>query len=492
MITKGTLAHEIKLPPVRILAKQFQTSHLTVVHAMKLLEEEKLVVRKHRSGIYNANAKEPQLEKDFNKIKKKHECVADQIEEDIQQSRFKIGSMLPSNKVLSFRYHVSGLILRLALKKVNDKGLIHRYAGHWIAGGKLEQSPDYKTRKYVYIIGVRPPFHRQFDNTFNSLFLRSIETELQNQGLTIKEYLYPEEYKNWVRLIREPSTSGFVVIGDLWSGFASKPLKTFQNILLSFRNISCPLVINDFNYPLHNDPVFRSPPLSSNIFPLWYNEQRGPEIAANYLALLGHKKVAFLTRHEKNKSRFLIMESKLKQLFKEKVESFFYFVNISTGNNPRSPLSLKQIPSSVRSILPAIFWDHNFKKVDPLESLYMKMGRTVNEDLCFQEITPILEELLKNKDISVWVCDEILISLTVADFLEEKGIRIPEQLSIFSLYGDEFCSDKGITTFEKGHDIAGYLAAHCILGDIPIRKNRKGLVEIEGKLMVRTSTRPAK
>jgi hypothetical protein len=47
----------------------------------------------------------------------------------------------------------------------------------------------------------------------------------------------------------------------------------------------------------------------------------------------------------------------------------------------------------------------------------------------------------------------------------------------------------GITTFNYMDGNAAYLAAHCILGDIPIKKNRRGFVEYEGQIMVRKSVK---
>lgn len=482
MITTGPLANEPKLPPIRALAKELKTSPVTLMKAIELLEKEKILFRKSRSGIYNAKAKVDVTKHQIIPTKKKkYEYVAEQIETDIQQGKFKIGSYLPSNKYLSFQYHVSNDILRLALLKANSKGLIHRHAGYWIVGEKLEPSLFSLTRKYAYIIGELPPSHRMLDNTFYSTFLRSLETELQNQGIIIKDYLQPEEYNSWVYLVQESSTAGFVIVGGFWAGKVLDPDKTLEKILFLFRKEAPPLVINDFNNSLVRPEIF---PLKANIFPLWYNNQKGPEITAAHLAQKGHKKVAFLTYNEKNMVRFSDMNRKLKQISGEDAEVFFHSIKFKTD---MAPLTIKQIPSSARLILPAIFWNHKFKKVDPLERLYLRMGRTVMDDLCWQAIYPLLEDLIKIKEISAWVCDETIVALAVVDFLEEKGIRIPERLSIFSLYGDERCLDKRITSFERGHDIAGYLAAHCILGDIPIRKTRNGLVEIEGKLMVRNT-----
>jgi hypothetical protein len=47
----------------------------------------------------------------------------------------------------------------------------------------------------------------------------------------------------------------------------------------------------------------------------------------------------------------------------------------------------------------------------------------------------------------------------------------------------------GITTFNFMESKAAYLAAHCILGDIPVKKNRKGYLEYEGQIMVRKSVK---
>lgn len=43
----------------------------------------------------------------------------------------------------------------------------------------------------------------------------------------------------------------------------------------------------------------------------------------------------------------------------------------------------------------------------------------------------------------------------------------------------------GISVYDGGFNKMGYLAAHCILGDIPIKKNQSEFVEVDGRIFER-------
>jgi DNA-binding LacI/PurR family transcriptional regulator len=79
--------------------------------------------------------------------------------------------------------------------------------------------------------------------------------------------------------------------------------------------------------------------------------------------------------------------------------------------------------------------------------------------------------------------------MAAGEFLMENKINIPDKISLAGFRDSEFCMEYGITAYDFIDSKAGYLAAHCILGDIPIKENRKGYVEYEGQIMIRKSVK---
>jgi DNA-binding LacI/PurR family transcriptional regulator len=102
---------------------------------------------------------------------------------------------------------------------------------------------------------------------------------------------------------------------------------------------------------------------------------------------------------------------------------------------------------------------------------------------------PLFEKALKIKEITAWVGTGPGDTVAAAEFLIEHKINIPDEISLIGFGDIGNTAEYGITVFDFMESKAGYLAAHCILGDIPIKKNRKGYVEYEGQIMVRKSVK---
>ena len=90
------------------------------------------------------------------------------------------------------------------------------------------------------------------------------------------------------------------------------------------------------------------------------------------------------------------------------------------------------------------------------------------------------------------MCADSLLAVVAKDYLDAKGMAVPDQLSLVGI--DEYDGSliRGIDTYDFQVGQMGYLAAHCMIGDIPIKRNRKGIVEWPGTMVERGSVRRAK
>jgi DNA-binding LacI/PurR family transcriptional regulator len=80
-------------------------------------------------------------------------------------------------------------------------------------------------------------------------------------------------------------------------------------------------------------------------------------------------------------------------------------------------------------------------------------------------------------------------TIAASEFLLDQKISIPDKISLIGFDTIKTTMKHGITCYDFMKSKAGYLAAHCILGDIPIKKNRGGFVEYKGQIMVRKSVK---
>lgn len=109
-----------------------------------------------------------------------------------------------------------------------------------------------------------------------------------------------------------------------------------------------------------------------------------------------------------------------------------------------------------------------------------------------RQIAPFYFEKALNTQATAWICHGMELPLAAEDFLFERKIAIPKELSFMAMHSTQRIEGLNITAFELCFDRMGYLAAHCILGDIPMNKNGKGLIEYEWKLKVRKTVGQAK
>jgi hypothetical protein len=79
-------------------------------------------------------------------------------------------------------------------------------------------------------------------------------------------------------------------------------------------------------------------------------------------------------------------------------------------------------------------------------------------------------------DSQVWVFAHDEDAAAALDWAEKNGIEVPEELSIVGLDNNPLFYHRGISSFEEDWDTIGYLLAHSVIGDFPIKKTGKGLL----------------
>jgi DNA-binding LacI/PurR family transcriptional regulator len=232
-----------------------------------------------------------------------------------------------------------------------------------------------------------------------------------------------------------------------------------------------------------------------NLFFIGYDDYAPGEKAGNYLASMGHKQIAYFNfgNYPGNLQLFKGVESAIKKLCSGE-SNIHYFHDESDDYSWHADLSTYQsAPKEEKKRFlegySGLFNGYQFKMTDPIVGMYPLLANQIKKDLCNKRMTPMFEKALKIKEVTAWVGTGYLDTIVAAEFLMECGVNIPNEISLFGFRDHELSTEYGITTFNFMEDKGGYLAAHCILGDIPIKKNRKGYVEYEGQIMVRKSVK---
>jgi DNA-binding transcriptional regulator YhcF (GntR family) len=80
------------------------------------------------------------------------------------------------------------------------------------------------------------------------------------------------------------------------------------------------------------------------------------------------------------------------------------------------------------------------------------------------------------------------MALSLNKMEKENRIRVPQQVSIIGLENDRRYLHLGITTCMRDWETMGYLMAHAVIGDIPMRTTRRGFIDYDALLLERRTT----
>jgi DNA-binding LacI/PurR family transcriptional regulator len=208
-----------------------------------------------------------------------------------------------------------------------------------------------------------------------------------------------------------------------------------------------------------------------------------------------HKQIAYFSvgNVSWNLERFKGVECAIKRHFNSG-SNIYFFHDDSDDANWRADIftyanTAREEKNRFLESYSGLFKKYQFKHNDPVEEIYPTLANRIFKDILIKRMTPLFEKALQINEITAWVGTGPLDTIAATEFLVEHGVEIPNEISVIGLGDIENTRGYGITVFDFIESKGGYLAAHCILGDIPIKKNRKGYVEYEGQIMVRKSVK---
>jgi LacI family transcriptional regulator len=102
---------------------------------------------------------------------------------------------------------------------------------------------------------------------------------------------------------------------------------------------------------------------------------------------------------------------------------------------------------------------------------------------------PLFEETLMNKKITAWVMANDYAAMLAIDFLREKKVRIPEDLSIISFDNTPGAVEYQLTSYDFNHGgTISMMLNYAIRPSIIPEAQRDKVIEIEGTIIERRST----
>lgn len=550
-IRAGQLPAGSQLPTTRDLAEHFKSSRRTVMKALDLLSAEGLLLRKKGSGIYvtESQTAHPQIDslppagegsgmrsrahENPNTKKRvegkrdhpvgersrangndphssispsvhssilpspqsKADFIANHLIAEISRGNLRCGNFLPVQKSLAYQYKASMHNVRKALVTVEAKGLIHRKGSSYVVGPEIYKEPlRDPDKRAIYLIGNVKALQVALRHPLRTEFMMSLEKELSKYGISHFGYVDVTNPRSGESLPHE-NARGYVFVPSslaLPGRTTTEPQrKNIRRILQILNRAREPVVIFDYDYLLHRDPGFAFD-FQRHIYPFAVDDINAGESVARYLTSLGHRQIAYFTFYIHAWAQWGLQGfKKAIRTIHGSLDNFHVFSGDFDadvlGKHSAPQADRKKAIASMKRAISERYLGYRFSTLVPWDSLFDKSLQLMLIDACRKMMAPKFDQALKNPDITAWACADQTLAVVMMDYLRKRRIQIPEQISLIGIDEDQDVFLHGVTTYNYGAAQKGYLAAHCILGDIPVRRDRKGIVECPGQIVQRGS-----
>lgn len=510
-ITSGKFVSGFKLPSIPQLTKSFGVSKKTIQDAMDELEKQDLIIRSKGSGIYVKNKREeestdPRKDKSFSLPKTKIQEIADQIIHDISLGRLKLGTRLPLKKFLQYEYGTSKNTIRSVIENIKERGMIYRKGTSFIIGNKSAPVTTYR-KNCIYIVANVEKIKAERDSRLRNEFYSEFEKEVNKYGANVTFIDLEEPSLSLINAITKSDTIGFLYLYN-YQRLLNKnyePEKMLKMELEQLAKTNFPVVIYN-HYEIHNQFPSFSFNFGRNAYVLGVmDDKKAGEELGIYLASLGHKSIAFFSIFNESwcKQRFKGIELGLKKVYGDQAKAMSFSAKLDT-NLESVPTSLGKFTkvlgyfskSEIKTLQQAIIKlrkGHDLKSYhlsfDPFTLLMDDAYQTIKNVIRYEKLLPCFEEAFKEKNFTAWVGADMYHAIAIMDFLKKNQVQIPQNMSVAGIDDRNKGSFLDITAHDFQAPLMGYLAARCLFGDIPIYKDRNGIVECPGTVIIRGSTR---
>lgn len=493
------------LPGIRKLASRAGVSYVTMWKALKRLKERKVVVAGEGSGktlFFSGKAENEKLvEKPVEKSYRDKPAggswgyVADQLYKEIVSGRYRGGEKLPSCKELQQRYGASFATLKKALIHLIDEHIVEpRSSGYYVPS--LTGNTGHAR---IVAIGCGWEDGKIWVDYQDKNYFRVLESECIRMNIRLDVVVH-FQHRGRLRFLhtaskKEYDLSDRTILGFIFivANLESTPEEVLERLVRIRRNVAVLDVVGGWNVPRcaqgnRQVQIFTA---TASVLPA--------KRVAQYLLGRNHRQIAFFSPFHKalwSQRRFETIEEMFTRAgYPDGVRPMVYDEYAYQWDylkNPDHEEDLRLLVDQYRE------WKREahgeiFKRFGNLGYSIVKY---ITEWNCasgeiYEKMKPLFEEALAEKGITAWVMANDFAATIAMDFLKEREIHIPEDLSIISFDNTLDAMEYQLTSFDfNNHGIITMmlrhiLAPHTITG---ARRSSRGCIEVDGTLVIRRST----
>ena len=385
--------------------------------------------------------------------------IAEALTEDIATGRLKRGDPLPSFKLLRNQFKTGHTTIRHAYRMLEKRGLVKRVGrSYWVGGMKSVRAFGARGTVVCFNFSEGDPSDMMAETEIREVFT-AMEHELHAHRLT----LHFEDCKRLDLFLRPGAWSGSDSAGMMISGITKT---RFHDLFPRIEALGPALSRNGKRLLLCGAHYRR--PKRTHFFCHGTIITSVVRTAAEACFSGGYEDIVLLLRErEGNLSdmRFLIR-----------------FISESLVRNPKvritfliEPLGANDSPESILKRTPSFAKLGNFEYLEGLLSKYEP--RTI-DDLCGmisagRDLDRLMAEAPRR---AVWLTTKAAAACRVVQWLNDNRVRMPSEAAVLCFDEDVSLARRGIASCVPDRHTIGYLMAHALIGDIPIKKSRQGFL----------------
>ena len=449
------------LPTISELAQRFGLSPTSIKHLLKPYITRNMLTAIRGKGTYITSRMSPSKQPITLRTLVSADSIANALTDDIATGKLKQGDPLPAVKFLCKQFRVGQSTVTQAYRRVAEKGLARKVGRNYWVGG-LQSIRSFRARKTIACFNFSEGDASDLTSA-NDIYkaFAAMEYELQNfrldlhfeDGAQCDRSLHP-------RFFSQSDCAGVIITGVRVARFALLqpriqklvPVlpRTGKRILVCGADPECSIP-KQVSYFCHGTIITNT-----------------VRTAAEYCFTKDFKDISLLFREKEDNFRdlrFLIRFISESRMRNPKVR--FHFL-IQTLRLESSPENIFQRASSYKR-------SGSFDYLEGLLSKYEKM--TMDDLYRMITISVNLDDLLTRvPQGAIWVTKDASTALQVVEWCTSHHIRIPSSAAILTFDQSQLLQYRGIATCVPDWHTMGYLMAHALIGDIPMKKSRRGFL----------------
>lgn len=456
-----------RLPTDNELARAWGCSPRTARRVVKAMEASGKVERVRGSGTFVGTRPTDILES--RPRGSSAELVADHLRTRIGTGGLKRGRALPQVKEVCQQFAVTSTTVGRAYRLLEQDELVTRIGKRYYVGSaaSLETSPS-RPLAVVYNVSGRRFEDMLIGSELHGPAYRHMERELMECGYRLS-YQGREQLDNLVaRRLGPEQTPAAAVISYVRSAEYDEYMPLLQRLVRPRREHLRILVVSGSHRRplggLYQLCTGNLTTIRARRFALFVREQ-------------GYRTVSFFQRYSESHMPVLLHNMKVHREF------LHYCPHARFRSHLHFSPRLQNYESLVRHIIEELGEEYMtglLSKYEPLT--YARIARD-----CTMDNGPE-QPFASHVDSDLWLFESQDDAVAALHWIEDNGMEVPRDMHVASLEDRDEHYGMGITCCGYDWQSTGYLMAHTLVGDMPVKRTRRGFIRTEGLILRRHTT----